>query len=518
MGPRSRRVTSGVVAALSSQAVLTVAQALLVPVFLTVWGVQRYGEWLTLSAAVAYASICDLGFSTYVVNRLGALRTRRHSEQYVQTLHSALAFSVRLASAVLAVLALGAFVLPLGRWFGFTTTSDLTASMVGLVLATQVLGSIPRGLLIGLYRTMGEYTRGVLVAAVERLTQLALVLAVLLSGGGLLQVALAQLLPLVGGALFVTLDLRRRHPDIVLGVSQRVPGLARSFVRPSLAFLAIQLSLVAVVQGSTLTISATLGAGAVAVFACSRTLANLVRQVSAALSNSLWPELTTISAWTSQRASLIGLHRMMVKCLWGFALAAAFFLYLAGEDVFLIWTDGQLEFDAWLFDAMLLHLVVQAPWMASSYVLLASNQHTELAWRQGLAAALGLACGVWFVPSLGAVGLILGLGASELLLCAAFVPRSVCRKIGDSWGSFARDVFGRAGLVALFVIVLAVATDGWLSMASPEVRIACAALIAGLVTPLLSWRIALTATERERLRPWRKAATTELARGGGASQ
>ena len=114
--------------------------------------------------------------------------------------------------------------------------------------------------------------------------------------------------------------------------------------------------------------------------------------------------------------------------------------------------------------------------------------------------------------------MIIGLGASEILLCAVFVPRSVCHKIGDSWGGFVRDVFGRAGLVALLVVALAVACDAWLAHLPREARIACAAILAGLVVPALSWRVALTAAERERLRPRRKRASTEFAGPGGVTQ
>ncbi len=493
-----QRFRAGALASLASHVVGAGGQILLVPAFLAAWGAQLYGEWLTLAAAVSYAAFADLGFSTYVVNRLNACKARDEMEEYARVLHSALAFSLKVSLVVFVALAAGAALVPFERVFAFEATPRATAALVAALLALQVTCTIPRGLVFGLYRTIGEYARGTNLANVLRVLHVGVSLVALALGGGLLAVAAAQLAPVALTIAWALRDLRRRHPELPLGLGERVPGLARTFLGPSLLFLAIQASLIGVLQGSTLIVGALFGAGSVAVFVSLRTLANFVRQAGGSLSNAVWPELTRLAAQGSVDV-LRAVHRLKVKLLWAITLGAAAFLQLAGEDVFTTWTGGKLAFDEALFDAFLVLLVVQAPWTASSYVLLASNRHAALARRQGLAAALGLAVGGLAAAAWGLPAFLYGLCAAELVLCGLAVPAIVCREIGDPFGAFLADVFGRGLVVTLAVVGAVVLFDRWIGDPGVAARIGLAALAAGGTVIGLTLTLWLRSEERERL-------------------
>ena len=64
------RIARGTLANVVSIFISMAGHIVLTPVFLMAWGVGLYGEWLTLSAAVAYMALLDFGIQTFVVNRL----------------------------------------------------------------------------------------------------------------------------------------------------------------------------------------------------------------------------------------------------------------------------------------------------------------------------------------------------------------------------------------------------------------------------------------------------------------
>src|ERR1051325_2162324 len=84
--PFLKRTVLGTVANLLTQVVNSASQLILVPIFLIAWGNQTYGEWLTLSAAVAYLWMLDFGVQTYVVNRLKQCYLRGAVDEYKRIL------------------------------------------------------------------------------------------------------------------------------------------------------------------------------------------------------------------------------------------------------------------------------------------------------------------------------------------------------------------------------------------------------------------------------------------------
>src|SRR3954447_19762835 len=85
---RAARLTRGTLANILGQVLNTVGQLAQVPVLLSIWGTQIYGEWLALSAMVAYLATLDLGMQTYVVNRMNQCYARGEMGDYTRVLHT----------------------------------------------------------------------------------------------------------------------------------------------------------------------------------------------------------------------------------------------------------------------------------------------------------------------------------------------------------------------------------------------------------------------------------------------
>lgn len=476
-----RRFVLGIVANLTTQVVQAGGQILLVPLFLSFWGNQTYGEWLTLTAAVTYLSMIDLGMQTYVVNRLTQRYSLGDMAGMTHALHSAFLFAFLVAGTAVAVFIPAVFLLPIERWFDLTETSPGVVSQVSMLLLLYVVLGVPVGLLVGIYRSIGEYARGAQISNVQRLLLVVSTGVGLSMGAGMRTIAALQVISMmVVNVGYILYDLRRRHPEIDLGFRRANLKVAISFLSHSSLFLLIQLSMLLTLQGSTLLAGALEGAALVPVFVTLRTLTNLLKQMSMSISAAAWPEWTRLEA-QGQYATLAAVHTLLAKTLVGLTVCGGLFLYYAGADVVEVWTGGRIEFDQGLMTAFLLLLVTQTWWLPSSLLLTSSNRHHRLAWYQIGSAVIGLAFGWQLGQRWGMTGIVYGLLAADLLLCCLPVVFAACRLVRDTFAAFARAVLLRG---------VPVAAAGFLTMSMADAiegagaHIAVTALAAIAMMPL----------------------------------
>jgi len=446
-----RRVTLGSMAVLMGQGINILGQILVVPLILWAWGTQLYGEWLALYAVVAYLSLLDFGMQAYVVNRLNQCYSIGRLNDYFCILHSALILYSSVAIVASSLTAAAVSFSPIEQWLNFKLMDHEITAVVAILLASQIIFAIPQGLIIGLYRTLGEFPRGATIRNLQQGFMLGFVALALLFGGNVIHVAAIQLIPSLGTVAFVLHDLKTRHPELKIGFSQSDWKMAITFLGPSLLFFLIQISNALILQGSIIVVSVFAGSPYVAVFAIHRTLTNLIRQIVGSLNNALWPELTTLEA-TDNYSLLRVVHRSFVKISFGICVIAGIWLHYVGEDIVSLWTLGRITFDQKLLDAFVLYLIFQAPWLASGLFPASFNRHRNLAICYILSAVLGLGFALGLIRHLGIVGVAFGLLIADVLVCGWFVPLDTCRILDDNIKKFWLNVVIRG----LPVIVL-----GW---------------------------------------------------------
>jgi O-antigen/teichoic acid export membrane protein len=493
-----RRVTGGTIGNLFAQAINVAGQFVLVPIFLTHWGNQLYGEWLTLSAAVTYLTLVDFGIQSYVINRMNQCYARGELETCTRILHSALYVYLLISAGAALLMFSGLWLLPLPSWLQFTITKPATTIVVGTLLTLQILAAVPTGVITGIYRAVREYPREMMIGNTIRLGSLVLTAIVVAAGGTLASVPLVHIVMLVVGMLYVWTDLRRRHPEIHIGLSRADFKEATLLLAPSSLFFLIQIATVVVVQGSTLVVSATLGAGSVAIFATLRTLANLLKQGSFSIYNALWPEFTALEARGKYQA-LGNIHLLTAKVVLIFNVSLAIFLYFTAAQVIKFWTQDRIVYDSRLMLGLLLFQLSQAWWMISSLLLAASNNHKSLSLSQFAASCCGLSLGFVLGSKFGVAGVIYGLLAADILICGLIIPWAACRMLRKSFAFFVAEVLLRG--IPVFA-VLYIAAD-WTFSGLPALNLA-QFVISGLGFLLLGFALGyllwLNRSEKARLR------------------
>ena len=480
------RVQKGLIAIIGGQAVTTVGNLLLVPLYLTYWSPGLYGEWLALGSLVAYLSTLDFGMNMAAVNRLTQAYSRNDLEEYARYQHSAMAFYLVVAGGGTLLLALATWLVPIPAWLALRETSPRETVWVIWLLGLQILWAMPAGLVSSAYRTTGNFAASQWIGNAQSLMLLVLVALVLVLGGGLKAVAFIQLIPLVGVAVFVWWDVRRRFSALTPGVRQASFTIVRGLVVPSVFFFLIMVAVAIAQQGTVLVVASGLGGVAVALFVTSRTLANLIRVVAGAFNNALWPDLTMMEA-RGEHARLRAVHRLLVIGSTTLCIAFASALWYEGSEIITVWTLGKLEPDPMLLHLLLVLLVLQTPWLASSVFTAAANKHAKLSWSYLVSAVIGVGMASLLVKRMGTWAVPVGLMVGEALACYHFVVKDTCRMLGESYGPFAVRLWG--GLITVATVALVV---GWAAHQVVPGHFLVRWLGVGVITTALSMAVAWT--------------------------
>ena len=489
-----KRLSRHFVAIVAGQVLNLAGTVLLVRIFLAHWSPVLYGEWLALSSLATYLSTLDLGMNSAAGNRMLASYVKHDREDYRISQHSALAFYLVLAASATVLLGLAVTVLPVRALIGLHITNRSDAAYVMWLLSLQFLWMMPVGQLGNTYRTAADPAKTQWINNGRTLLTLLLTMVPLLMGGGVRAVAFWQLVPVALMACYVLGDLKRRHPDLLPGVRFARLSVARELLKPSLLFALILVSIGITQQVSVLVVSLALGGAAVAVFVTTRTLSNMVMQIVRTLNNAVQPDLTILHAH-GEFGRLRTVHRLLVTVSSSVCVAVAAALWFEGSDVIRVWTHGKLIPEIWFVRLMLLYLVLQAPWLASSTFTVACNRHRNLS-RCYIAASLGgvLVAGL-LIRALGLMAVPIGLIVGEALACYHFVIKDTCAFIEEAYGPFALRMW--AGFAAVFLLALVTGLAAHNSAAGPP---AARWLEVGTVTALTSigstWLL-LQAKDRE---------------------
>ena len=507
-----KRLLRSLTAIFAGQMLNIVGNLLLVPLFLSRWPTAIYGEWMALSAVVAYFGVTDLGMNSAAANAMTAAYARGDLGRYRYVQGSAMAFYVGMAFSASLLFGFVTAVLPIPAWIGTRHIPPVVAAWVMWLLASRILWQMPAGQLGSIYRSTGNLAATQWFGNLQAIGLLAVTATVLLLHGGVLRLALwgaAPMIAVTGGAWF---SLRRSHPELLPKLSEaRIAGL-RELLSPSLLFGLIMLSMALALQGPVLLVSKALGGAAVALLVTTRTLANVVRQMVAPVQTALWPELTRLDAVGAEPALRLG-HRLLI--IGSVALSAAFAgaLWFEGASVMAVWTRGKLTADVWLLRFFLLAVVLQAPWLTSSLFMMASNRHRRLAHSYFISAAVTLAAIALLIRPCGLLAVPLGALIGEGLACYHFVIKDACGVLKEGYARFAARLWW--GVVVISCAAWGAGYLGHsLAVGPAPLRWLEVGALTTLAAALAAWGLGLRKDDRSRLAGWGKSRWSALRPAG----
>jgi len=415
-----RRIIQSITAVLSNQFINLGIQFIGFPLFLTVWGVGLYGEWLILSAFVTGIAMSDFGLTSATSTAMTVTAAKGDFSAAVNHYLSGwqlITFSSLLISfAILSLSWQG----PVVSWLNFQYCSPQSILWTISTLVLQTLVSIQTTLLHCKFRACGKMSLTIYLATAVRLAEFLAQICAAAIWKTLESAALAGLVIRVVEYYF-TLGFQRNHVAwAIIPWRSSFPRISLELLRPALASVAFPMGQLLGNQAILALIGSQLGAASVTIFTAHRTLANICLQCAQTVGISILPELSM--AWGSGEHQLVRkIHRKSCQLTWAIGLISAIGVGLSSQKFLEIWSRGKVEYDFVLMLCLLTATLIRTIWYTSYVVPMSRNLHHRTASLYLAGTVVSLVVAVFVTPVYGLSGAVVSLAVSDVMM-SFYVP------------------------------------------------------------------------------------------------
>lgn len=433
------RLRKGIASEIFANLTRIVIQVGGVPLFLAFWGDEGYGEWLLLTAILGYLRLSSVGFGQATRNRMAMDVSAGKRDRALGYFQSTSLLFLLIGLVVLIGVALAALASPsLHAFLHFEMLSIDGLQQALVILGFVIAINLQAEVLDAGFRSEGHYGLSTFLIMLSELFVFALVVIVLVTGGGQVLGVSCYLAGAVFRFALLRLVLRRLAPWITFGVDKASLRTVRTFTLPSLAFMAFPLGQAMGLQGTLIVIGAVLGPPAVVVFNTVRMLSRYTVHLTVTFARIGSPEI----AYAYGKGDMALVRRVHWQvCRLGFwaALLACAFLAFATPWILGVWTQGQIAPWPGVYLTLLAAVLIWAAHTLAANVLQATNNHERFALVFLVVSVLGLILAVPLTHLFSLPGAALASLLVELLLFLYVLPRSV--RFGDgSLPAFLRQI------------------------------------------------------------------------------
>lgn len=437
-GTVRERIARGLGAGAFGQAVTIVIQLVSVPLFLRYWGIERYGEWLILTAIPSYLALSDLGFGNVAANDMTMATAAGDTERRLITYHSTCAL-LGVVFLVLAVL-VPAIALAVSQTpaLGIRHLQQSDVFWVIAVLGGGVAVSQTAGLISAVFRCEGRYATGTILFNVLRLAEFLGSAAALAAGAQAVTLAVAMVVIRTIGAALIHGYALRFAPWSRISVRHAHASRVRTLTVPALSFLAFPIGNAINLQGFALLVGSLLGTSTLVVFSTMRTVCRVASQAMNLINNAIWPEMSR--AFGGAELSIArSLHRRACQASLILGGAAVVVLGFAGPDLVHLWTHGKVQVDDTAYRFLLAGVAINALWLTSSVVSMSANRHQRLAAIYAGVSITGLLLATPLARLYGIAGAASATVLIEIGMALFVLPISLSAT-DDRWTSFCKSL------------------------------------------------------------------------------
>lgn len=422
-----RGIFNNGIANITQKVVRILDQLLLVPFFLTAWGAEYYGEWLTLSIVPSILAFSDLGFGSAACNGFVLAYAAGDKQQAANFYKSG--FWIISGSVLLGIVISFSIVI-VGNYAGWFAKAAIIASdaiwAVTLMMASKLI-SFYTQLAEGFFRGAQRAATGSFLSSGNCLLNIIVAFVVLYMGCGVVGFAFSHFVISVFYTIFYWFLGRRMIT---------FDGLKGKFVRKDIhmimskgiAYLATPVWQSIYFQGTTLVVRIVLGAEAVAVFNTVRTVCRSVNQMFGIINAAIFPELQ----FEYGRGNLLLVQRLfrIAVCLSIFiGFIGAIVLCMIGLPLYYWWIQNALMVEPMVWNIFMIGVFMNAVWWTSVVTYRMTNQPKYFAIASTLISCLSV--GICYVMSekLGLAGAALATTIFETVMVVCILP-DACRQLG----------------------------------------------------------------------------------------
>lgn len=366
-------------------------QIILVPFFIHFWGVDKYGDWIILTAISSFFGMTDIGLNSVTQNTFSIKLAEGNKKECDSLLINNLILVSLVAFVFISCAILYAYNFNLITNLGLHATELDEARYVFILLILSIFLGMYSSVPNAIYKANSLNSKCILLDNTARLLEGVILFLGLLLHINMSMIITFYLLPRIFVLIFKYFDTKKIYPFKFRFDHFDYPILKKTIL-PSVAFMSFPLGNALIFQGFTLIVNNFFGVGIMILFNSTRTLTNFTKVFVTAINNSVWPEFS-ISFGKKDFNKMRFLHSnsVLISTILCFSITIFFLLY--GNMIFNIWTAGKVKFNTELMTSFLILLFFNNCWNSSNVVILSTNNHSFFGFLYLITALLALVLG-----------------------------------------------------------------------------------------------------------------------------
>jgi O-antigen/teichoic acid export membrane protein len=345
----------------------------MVPLFISLWGIDKYADWILITALSSFFTMSNMGLNTVTVNAFVIKYQQQDMATCSRLLTNAFFFVVFVGGLLLLVSVFTSLVWGFNGLLGTKIFSKTETSTAFVLLLCNVFIKMYNGIYTGIYNAVSKNYFFIIIEKIVHSVEL-----LILFFGILLKVDIITLLVVYNIPALVSIMFNHYYTkkwfDVSLSFRNFDWVTFKSMLKPSVAFMLIPLGNAVSNQGLVFVVNTFLGATILVTFTTTRTLVTFMRLLSAQLVNAVYPEIS-VAYGRGDRQCITNIYYRSFVITLITALASIVALFFAGKPIYLVWTKHTVIFDEIFFAGMLILLFVSCLYSLSSVIPLATNTH-----------------------------------------------------------------------------------------------------------------------------------------------
>lgn len=393
---------------------------ILVPFFLTCWGVAYYGEWITLTIIPSVLAFSDLGFGTAISNSFVLTYSKDKKEDAADIYRTGMVITtfIVIVGIILSMLIVG------GAWqFNMFNSSviDPLSIFVSLVLMMSArLINFYAQLHEGLFRAKHKANVAYNYFTIEGFIRITFGLICLSIGCGVVGYAVGQFFVAI---FFNTYFAVVSNKEVSLTKGRFKKVIATKTFKTGIGFMLTPIWQSFYMQGSTFAVRFALGPEAVAIFNTVRSVCQSVNSGFTIVNGAVFPEIQLAYGRndmnTAKKIMCFSLQFVTVLSLLGML-----FLILFGPQLYRLWTQSTIDIENLIFYIFMFGIPFNAVWWTSGSVFKAINKPLFFSVLGVISAIISTVFVYILSVNLGLIGAAIGFIIMDICMVMFVLPLS----------------------------------------------------------------------------------------------
>jgi len=352
------------------------SQIVLVPFFITYWGIDLYADWIALTAISSFFSMSDIGLNTVTANQYSICYNNGNEKKCNSLLANNIILILSIWVLCIIIGTIVFKIVDIKNVMNLRIVSSQTGYAVLFLLISKIFISMLSSVYTAIYRAKSMAYKTFFISNTSRLLDALILLVGILLNLNIALIAFLYCIPSILQFFYYAVDSRLRY-NSKIHLNAFDFKLFKKILVPSVSFMSFPLGYAIIMQGFTLIVNKFFGAESVVLYNTTRTICNFLKVIPNAIKNATWPEFTIAFA-KSNTLRMMNLYKKTIILSLLFVILAAIILLTFGDVIYQIWTKNAVEFNFLLMLTYMTSIFFNSVWETSGMALMATNRHTRL--------------------------------------------------------------------------------------------------------------------------------------------